>query len=45
MLANGYFDQAWLQKLITHPLGTVETPPNGVTVDAIGDVPGKTIHA
>jgi len=40
----GYLDQAWLQKLITDPLGTTETPPNGVTVHAIGYVPGELIY-
>ncbi len=40
----GYLDKAWLQQLITDPLGTVEHPPNGVTIDAIGYRPGEVIY-
>ncbi len=42
--SEGYLDKAWLQKLVTDPRGSVETPPNGVTVAAIGYVPGETIY-
>jgi 3-mercaptopyruvate sulfurtransferase SseA len=40
----GYLGKTDLQALITDPAGTTETPPNGVTVAAIGYKPGEVIY-